>query len=188
MGITIIAVLAFYLYRKRKKRLMARNSSGTEERILPLGTPLQNAMSYPLALDSEDQERKMLSSAMRMRHATTPVQEDLDVKPQPSQSHPLGPFVPQRQDSEKWKTYKNPIEHPELIGMHELEHPPSELESPVVKRRPTELEGRMIHPDGIEQAESAESPTMRRARSTRDEVGSEHWTFLRESSATDLFD
>jgi hypothetical protein len=74
-----------------------------------------------------------------------------------------------------------------VLGTHELEQPKAELDTPVLRMRPSELEGWMIYPSEMEDY-LEETPGAWRARTTRDELGNEHWTFLRESSATDLLD
>jgi hypothetical protein len=75
--------------------------------------------------------------------------------------------------------YQSAMEHP--LALVEQDHV-----LPLRKTRPSELEGRMVYPCEMEEDDLGEMRVIKGTRRTRrDFLPSEHWTFLRESSATD---
>jgi hypothetical protein len=210
-GVTVLAIGGYCLYRKRK-RSRSRNS-GAEEKMLPIASPFQSATRYPMALTTQDREEWMLQSVMKypialptmdreetqyesaMKHPLALDKHDLQ-QPKPYQSSSACALIPSKPSHEEPKPYqsptafslaRSPLECPVVLDTHELEQPPAELDTPVLRRRPSELDGRMIYPSEMEDY-PGETSGARRARTARDELGSEHWTFLRESSATDFLD
>jgi hypothetical protein len=197
--LALLAVGGYCFYRKRKRAKRARRT-GRKETTQPIATPFQSATRHPMALTSVDEERKMFQSASRQPIALTSVDEELRIESPKKNQSPTKkwPLVSPKSDPKDTKPVQSPasrrqtrpLERPVLMGTHELEQPQPELETPVLRRRPSELDGRMIYPSGTTEVDSIveETPLTRRARTTRDEVGSEHWTFLRDSSATDLME
>lgn len=199
VSIAILCVGGYCLHRKRKRARRARNL-GTEEKMLPIATPFQSATRHPMALTSVDGERKMFQSAPRQPIAGTLVDEERQLESPKKNRSPIKKrlLVLPKPDTKDAKLVQSPmtrrqtrpLERPVLMGTHELEQPQPKLDASVLKRRPSELDGRMIHPSGTMEVDSnaEEPPGMRRTRTTRDELGSEHWTFLRGSSATDILE
>lgn len=143
-------------------------------RVLNTQDPSQTTVGHPLALTGEDgKDIDLYKGAVKPPYADSPAEIDSAVsKMSPKEPHP----------------YQS-LEHLASTQTHELEQPLPELEA---NKDPPELDGRMIHPKltptnsrqtGEEQAET---PGKRRTKAARDKLGSDHWTFLRDSSATDF--
>jgi hypothetical protein len=75
--------------------------------------------------------------------------------------------------------YQSAMEHP--LALEEQDHV-----LPQRKTKPSELEGRTVYPREMEEDDLGEMRVIKGTRRTRrDFLPSEHWTFLRDSSATD---
>jgi hypothetical protein len=156
------------MLRRRAHNSGDAGGAGGEEKMLPIAPPFQSATEHPLAMTSEDQEDQDPYQGIVKQDGESPRHE-----------LPLSAKSP-----EEPKPYQSSaalrLEHPVILETHELEQPTPELEG---LRAPSELDSQMIYPVG-ELESPAETPGARRTRAARDKLGSEHWTFLRESSAT----
>lgn len=172
MGLAMLGVVGYCLHRKRNRDKRGRITS-QGEKMLPIAPRFQSATRHPMALTSSDEERELESP----KKNGSPAMKRSLISPK-SAPKDAGPA---RSPASRRQTYS--LENIALMGMHELD-------TPVLKRRPSELDGRMIYPSGSPEvdskAETKKFTGIRRAATTRDELGSDHWTFLRDSSATDF--
>ncbi|KIN01751.1 hypothetical protein OIDMADRAFT_179066 [Oidiodendron maius Zn] len=188
VGLAMLGVVGYCLHRKRNRDKRGRITS-QGEKTLPIAPRFQSATMHPMALTSADEERKMFQSSSREAMALTSSDEERELESPKKNGSPakkrslMSPkdSGPARSPMSRRQTYS--LENIALMGMHELD-------TPVLKRRPSELDGRMIYPSGSPEvdskAETKKFTGTRRAATTRDQLGSEHWTFLRDSSATDF--
>jgi hypothetical protein len=212
----VIGITAFCCYRKRKRAQLRRRvreiAAGGgiegEEKTLPIATPFQSATRHPFALTTQDREEQMLRSASRQPLAMTSEDQEDHVmyenvgfaKPDPeSPARPPQSAVSGQSRAESqhyqsptaFRLARSPLERPVILGTHELEQPIPELEA---NKQPGELDSKMIYPSGSSSTPETQAETLRsnsgtrRTKTTRDKVGSDHWTFLRESTATDLME
>lgn len=185
------------MLRRRAHNSGGAAGAGGEEKMLPIAPPFQSATRHPMALTTQDREDQMLRSATRNPLAMSPddgKDQELyeGIAKQDAESPPLEtPVTAAAVSPEEPRLYqsptalrlaRSPLEPPVILETHELEQPTPELEA---YKEPSELDSQMIYPPRGELESPADTPGTRRTRAARDKLGSEHWTFLRESSATD---
>lgn len=179
-----------------------------EEKTLPIAAPFEVAGEHPMALTKLDREEQMLRSASRHPLAMSSedqedhalyegvgfAKSDLEspARPPPSAvSGQSGPESQYYQSPTALHLAASPMELPVILGTHELEQPLPELEA---NKQPGELDGKMIYPPVSSSTPENQAKRLgprsgaRRTETARDKVGSDHWTFLRESTATDLME